>query len=68
MTNDYLCSFCGKSEYDVDVIITGPAVYICDQCIGVCITHIARIAGIRKRALEDAIEMIHHFEINNSGG
>ncbi len=31
------CSFCGKSERDVVVIVPGPAVYICDECLGLCI-------------------------------
>ena len=45
MTNNFdLCSFCGKSEKEVDVIIVGPDVCICDQCIGACVTQIARIA------------------------
>ena len=67
MKNDYncLCSFCGKSEKEVDVIIVGPDVCICDQCIGACVTQIARIAGIRKRALKEVTEMLHHFEIND---
>ena len=30
------CSFCGKSQKDVERIIAGPGVYICDECIKVC--------------------------------
>ena len=30
------CSFCGKSEREVDKLIAGPAVYICDGCIDLC--------------------------------
>lgn len=26
------CSFCGKSQYDVEKLIAGPAIYICDGC------------------------------------
>src|SRR5262245_11713319 len=32
----YYCSFCGKSRHDVRVLIAGPAVFICDECVGVC--------------------------------
>ncbi len=30
------CSFCGKSQKEVERIIAGPGVYICDECIKVC--------------------------------
>jgi hypothetical protein len=30
------CSFCGKSQYDVEQLIAGPAVFICDACVGLC--------------------------------
>ncbi len=28
----YYCSFCGKSQDEVNKIIAGPDVYICDEC------------------------------------
>ena len=30
------CSFCGKGQEEVERIIAGPGVYICDECIKVC--------------------------------
>ncbi len=30
------CSFCGKSQDDVDKLIAGPGVYICDECVDLC--------------------------------
>jgi ATP-dependent Clp protease ATP-binding subunit ClpX len=30
------CSFCGKSETEVEHLIAGPGVYICDECVGLC--------------------------------
>lgn len=30
------CSFCGKSQEEVERIIAGPKVYICDECVKVC--------------------------------
>ena len=30
------CSFCGKSQSEVNKIIAGPGVYICDECIKLC--------------------------------
>ena len=36
-TNDNLfCSFCGKNQKEVEKLIAGPAVYICDECIQLC--------------------------------
>lgn len=30
------CSFCGKSRDEVDRILAGPGVYICNECIQLC--------------------------------
>src|SRR5687767_2219369 len=30
------CSFCGKKQAEVVKLIAGPAVYICDECVGTC--------------------------------
>ena len=30
------CSFCGKSESEVQKLISGPGVYICDECVSLC--------------------------------
>ncbi|MBN1981991.1 MAG: ATP-dependent Clp protease ATP-binding subunit ClpX [Chitinivibrionales bacterium] len=32
------CSFCGKSANEVEKIITGPSVYICNECVQMCMT------------------------------
>ncbi|MDA8111725.1 MAG: ATP-dependent Clp protease ATP-binding subunit ClpX [Nitrospiraceae bacterium] len=34
--NGVACSFCGKSREDVRRLISGPGVYICDECIEQC--------------------------------
>src|SRR5215472_7702172 len=31
------CSFCGKSQNEVRKLIAGPTVYICNECIDICI-------------------------------
>ncbi|MEX6223453.1 ATP-dependent protease ATP-binding subunit ClpX [Providencia hangzhouensis] len=31
------CSFCGKSEHEVRKLIAGPSVYICDECVDLCL-------------------------------
>ncbi len=30
------CSFCGKSESEVNQLIAGPDIYICDSCVSLC--------------------------------
>jgi hypothetical protein len=30
------CSFCGKNEKEAARLISGPNVYICDECVGTC--------------------------------
>ena len=30
------CSFCGKGQEEVERIIAGPGVYICDECVELC--------------------------------
>lgn len=31
------CSFCGKSQHEVRKLIAGPSVFICDECIDICV-------------------------------
>ena len=31
------CSFCGKGQQEVRKLIAGPAVFICDECVGLCV-------------------------------
>lgn len=35
------CSFCGKSQDEVKKLVAGRGVYICDECIEVCINIVA---------------------------
>jgi ClpX C4-type zinc finger len=30
------CSFCGKSQREVEKLIAGPTVFICNECVGMC--------------------------------
>ncbi|MBD0866460.1 MAG: ATP-dependent Clp protease ATP-binding subunit ClpX [Rhodobacteraceae bacterium] len=34
--NTLYCSFCGKSQREVRKLIAGPAVFICDECVELC--------------------------------
>src|SRR5262245_7618554 len=34
--NPLLCSFCGKNQHEVRKLIAGPTVFICDECVELC--------------------------------
>lgn len=51
------CSFCGKSQAEVKKLIAGRGVYICDECIEVCINIVAdEMAEMNKSALGNTAE------------
>ena len=35
-SKNLFCSFCGKSQHEVRKLISGPSVFICDECIALC--------------------------------
>jgi len=40
----FKCSFCGKSQKQVQQLIAGPGVYICDECVELCNEIIEEVA------------------------
>ncbi len=52
-TNDETlrCSFCNKSQREVEKLIAGPTVFICDECVDICLDIIAE-----DRAVDDGFE------------
>lgn len=40
------CSFCGKSQEEVKRLIAGPSVYICNECIDLCVNIISEDSSI----------------------
>ncbi|ASX27412.1 ATP-dependent protease ATP-binding subunit ClpX [Rickettsia sp. MEAM1 (Bemisia tabaci)] len=34
---ELICSFCSKKQHEVKKLIAGPAVFICDECINLCV-------------------------------
>src|ERR687892_490333 len=47
------CSFCGKSQHEVRKLIAGPTVFICDECVELCMDIIReehRTALVKSRA------------------
>ncbi|MGN6670482.1 MAG: ATP-dependent Clp protease ATP-binding subunit ClpX [Candidatus Nucleicultricaceae bacterium] len=49
------CSFCGKSQHEVKKLIAGPNVFICDECVDLCIEIIREESGINLSAQMDKI-------------
>jgi ATP-dependent Clp protease ATP-binding subunit ClpX len=46
------CSFCNKKQSDVRKLIAGPTVYICDECVDICLDIIAEDKTKAPRELE----------------
>lgn len=36
--NNLYCSFCGRSKEEIETLIAGPGIYICNECVGLCNT------------------------------
>ena len=34
--NTLYCSFCGKSQHEIRKLIAGPTVFVCDECVELC--------------------------------
>jgi ATP-dependent Clp protease ATP-binding subunit ClpX len=49
----FKCSFCGKSQKQVERLISGPQVYICEECIELCNEIIAEEVQAAKPAAEE---------------
>ncbi len=45
------CSFCNKSQREVEKLIAGPTVFICDECVDICLDIIAE-----DRAVDDGFD------------
>ena len=42
--NILYCSFCGKSQHEVRKLIAGPTVFICDECVELCMDIIKAVS------------------------
>ncbi|HEY5107434.1 MAG TPA: ClpX C4-type zinc finger protein [Caulobacteraceae bacterium] len=41
----FRCSFCRKPQTDVVVLISGPGVLICDECVALCVPIVADVSA-----------------------
>ena len=56
--NDLLrCSFCNKTQRDVKKLIAGPTVYICDECVDICLDIIQEERTKESRKLKSSLPL-----------
>ena len=55
LTGAMRCSFCGKGKNDVAKLIAGPQVYICNQCINICIEVVIDDALVNQASLQEVL-------------
>ncbi|MCB9557028.1 MAG: ATP-dependent Clp protease ATP-binding subunit ClpX [Deltaproteobacteria bacterium] len=56
------CSFCGKRRADVRKLISGPNVYICDECVGLCTDIIEEETARPTRDFPRPREILQHLD------
>ena len=65
-SNNYRCSFCGKSQDEVKKLIAGPTVFICDECIELCneimVEECAQVKSENVEHLLKPIDIYDHLE------
>jgi hypothetical protein len=52
------CSFCNKTQDDVRKLIAGPTVFICDECVQVCVDIIADDARVQQATAEQVARVV----------
>ena len=60
------CSFCGKNQHEVQKLIAGPTVFICDECVDLCIDIVDEnllrlIEGDESSARAMSTERLQHY-------
>ena len=58
-----MCSFCGKSHAEVRKLISGPGVYICDNCIILCKNVLDRELQLQSQKTEQKLSVPKPAEI-----
>jgi len=56
------CSFCGKSQHEVRKLIAGPTVYICNECVEVCLDIIAEDRASEGKARREPLPKPHEIK------
>ncbi|WP_456306654.1 ClpX C4-type zinc finger protein [Nguyenibacter vanlangensis] len=55
------CSFCGASAKEAKILIAGPSVFICDECVDVCRDIIVekKATSVATKLLGPPIRLLH---------
>lgn len=51
------CSFCAKSQDEVQALVAGPSAHICNECADLCVLVFAEKRGRTLRAQQDAEQL-----------
>ncbi|MGL1932366.1 MAG: hypothetical protein OCC45_11500 [Desulfotalea sp.] len=57
-TETLYCSFCGKSQFDVNKIIAGSNTNICEGCVNFCIEVIADVSKEEDESLTEQLPVL----------
>ena len=59
--NTLFCSFCGKSQHEVKKLIAGPTVFICDECVELCMDIIKEEHKVALSKSSDGVPSPHEI-------
>jgi hypothetical protein len=69
MAVELYCSFCGKSNTDVAVLVAGPRVYICDECVDLSQEVVLERKKVKEvEALDKSAADLYRFIYGSSSG
>ena len=60
---DLYCSFCSSAKHEVGHLITGPEVYICDECISMCSALLAKKKREEQAENGELVESTSDFNV-----
>ncbi len=58
------CSFCGKNQDEVRKLIAGPTVFICNECVALCVSICDGTADEEDRRRDEASERMRRVRVN----
>jgi hypothetical protein len=64
MSDRVFCTFCGKSQHEVRLLIAGPGVFVCDECVMLCVDICSENNASWKKELIEKYELPERKEIN----
>ena len=60
-----VCSFCGRSKEEVDLMISGINAHICNHCIEQSVEILSEDRKLRQQSLEPKFNLLKPLEINS---